>query len=403
MIYFAFFYLLLFFSILSWNSPKVGKSSYAVLIFLFWILICLRRMDVGIDTEVYHGFFSGLGGYYGTIDNPTERLEPGLTIIGKLLRILYLGSSNSYLYMIVLCTFTIMVLHRGLSKYATNPVFSLFLILTVVRGAFMVVYIAALRQCLSMSLLLLGAFFLVEKKDHHLRNFIIMAVLSFFIHRTSLITAFALFFLDRFELTKKVAYIIIGIVAISSVFVSALFSDVLFSVLMFMDSNMGFDKYSYYMESDSFENASRGFLSAGVNIVIPIICVYATPNNRINNLFLKSLILGTSIFLLFGSFEQGSRMVAPFMILGFIGAIPYTLSLKKKYHLKKNIKKYPLTKIKKDNFDKAAQYKLTISKSIRSSLIVVTIVLGLFLISRAYIAYFVEETMDILPYHFLWE
>ena len=111
-------------------------------------------------------------------------------------------------------------------------------------------------------------------------------------------------------------------------------------------------------------------LSIGLNLILPYIFVYLSSDEELQkNIFLKTYILAPCVFLLFGSFEQVSRMVAGIWIIGAVGALPSQDVIRK------------------------------------SNLFLLVVVVSVFFLSRAIFMYSGKGGVvnGFMPYNFFWE
>lgn len=370
MIYECFLLLLFVFGIAGWwLSDNINKKLFLFSGIFLLFLVCFRNRSVGIDTLNYVGFFTEYGGIYGTFTHPNEKLEPGLSLLGYLYNFLSIRSLDYLPYMICNGLLTILPLFWITRRYSINPCFSMFLIFVALRGSFMVIYVAALRQALSISFSLLSLYFLLEKKKHYKVWFAAMSIASFLFHNTGVLTTLIIIGANYVKVTKKIAYIVLASVFILSIattrYGTELFSDLLFFLNFYTSA-----RYEHYSSADSLGLSERSIYSAGLNLLLPLIVVYLSSEERVrNNIFIKMFIFAPSLFLLFGAFEQVSRMVAAYWIIGAIGAFPH-------------------------------------AKIVRNSkLIWIIIIVSSFMISRAFLMYNgVEGRINgLMPYKFYWE
>lgn len=370
MIYECFLLLLFVFGIAGWWLPNNTNKKLFLLSGIFLLLlVCLRNRSVGIDTWNYIGFFTGYGGMYGTFTNPGDRLETGLSVLGYLYNYLGIRSLDYLPYMICNGLLTTLPLLWITKRYSINPCFSMFIIFVALRGAFMVIYVAALRQALSISFSLLSLYFLLEKKKHYKVWFAVMSIASFLFHNTGVLTTLIIIGANYVKLTKKIAYIVLASVFVLSI-VTTHYGAELFSNLLLLLNLYTSARYEHYDSVDSLDLSERSIYSAGLNLLLPLIVVYMSSEERVrNNIFIKMFIFAPSLFLIFGAFEQVSRMVAVYWIIGAIGAFPHTKIVRK------------------------------------SKLIWVIIVVSSFMISRAFLMYNGVEgiTNGLMPYKFYWE
>lgn len=370
MIYECFLLLLFVFGIAGWWLPNNTNKKLFLLSGIFWVfLVCLRNKSVGIDTWNYVNFFTGYGGFYGTFTCPNEKLELGLSLLGYLYHFLGIRSLDYLPYMICNGLLTTLPLLWVTKRYSINPCFSMFLIFATLRGSFMVIYVAALRQAISMSFSLLSLYFLLEKKKHYKVWFAVMSITSFLFHNTGVLTALIVIGANYVKLTKKTAYIILASVFILSI-ATVHYGSELFSNMLLLLNTYTSARYDYYASSDSLDLSERSIYSAGINLLLPLITVYLSSEERVkNNIFIKLFIFAPSLFLIFGAFEQVSRMVAVYWIIGAIGAFPQT----------KNVH--------------------------NSKLIWIIIIASFFMLSRAFLMYngIGGITNGLMPYKFYWE
>ena len=325
MIYVCFFIYLYFTSILSWFcSKKNANLLFLTSAFFLIAIICLRNIDVGTDTIHYAGFFACKNsGYYGiATDNITNStMEPGIYIYARILRLFFFNSSNPNLYIFTTGFLTILPLLYFINKYSSNKCFSLFIIFIVMQGGIMVIYAAALRQAISISIMLIAIHYLIQKKNNYLKYYIIISIIACSFHYSSIITSIVCYIVNCFHIRTKIPLYILLLTTLLIVFcIPNLGSELLFKSLSLLDSNLENLRYAYYMNDKSFESSTRSILSAGLNLSLPFMFLFFNNKNRnIDTLFTKLFILTPCIFLLFGSFEQINRLAGCYWIIAMIG------------------------------------------------------------------------------------
>lgn len=323
MIYEVFLYMLFLFGVAGWwLSPKTNNKLFYLCGIYLICIVCLRNKAVGIDTQDYIGFFTSQGGVYGTFKNPNEKLEIGLPFLGHIYQVLGLEKHYYLPYIFfngLISTIPFLWLTK---KYSTNPCFSLFIIFVALRGAFMVIFVAALRQAISMSFSLISLYYLREKKAKYKVKFIIASILSVLFHNTGFITAIILICADHLKLSKRKTYIILVLVFFIS-FIITQYGAALFSETITIINLLTTDRYDYYSTDKSLDVLDRSVYSICINLILPFIVVYLSSDEKVkNDIFIKMYIFAPSVFLFFGAFEQISRMVSIYWIIGAIGAFP---------------------------------------------------------------------------------
>lgn len=364
MIYILLFVYLYISGILSWFTNKRNRDMLFNLAFIILlIIVCFRSVNVGIDTSKYADFFTNInGGYYGTVEAPNPSMEYGIVLLAKILRLIFLDSNNPYLYLFTIGILTLLPLYYFIKKHSYNPCFSLFIIFTVIQGSAIVIYVAAIRQAISMGVMLIAITYLIKNNRS---KFYIYSFIAVLFHYTSILTFICIYIFERFKVNKSILYTSIISILIISLVYPQIGQDVFFKLLSILDSNLANLKYSYYMEDKSYEIYNRSILSAGLNLCLPTLCVYLCKKENVNNIFIKTLVFAPVLFLLFGSFEQISRLVFIYWIIGITGVIQKSMINKK-------------------------------------SLMAIIIISSFFLL-RAISAYVSINNNGITPYTFLWE
>lgn len=370
MIYECFLCMLFVFGIAGWGLPqKINNNLFVVAITFMAVIVCLRNVSVGFDTVSYVGFFSGKGGLYGIYSNPGHEVEKGISILGYIYHFIGIKTTEEWPYLMINGILTVAPLFLITKRFSVNPCFSLFLMFTALRGSFMILYVAALRQALSIAFTLFSLYFIVEKPNKYKLYFILLSAASVLFHNTGILMTIVILVMNYLRPSKKVAYSLLSGIFVISLFFNSVGLN-LFSQLLASLNSLTAARYDYYSSSESYDLSERSVLSIGLNLILPYIFVYLSSDEELQkNIFLKTYILAPCVFLLFGSFEQVSRMVAGIWIIGAVGALPSQDVIRK------------------------------------SNLFLLVVVVSVFFLSRAIFMYSGKGGVvnGFMPYNFFWE
>ena len=187
---------------------RKNNNYFYVAVAIAFIFTAFRAPVVGADTYNYVRFFTGESIYYTT---DKREFEPLFTAYNAILKVLLFKSG--FLYMIVnaflsLLPIYVLVKHNAYSK--TLSVFWFFLMTTGI------LYFVALRQMLSLAIILGGVIYVQRNRPYKFAVFILLGVLAYFMH-TSAIYVIPVYLLCYFIPMKHrwVPFVLIGVSVVS--------------------------------------------------------------------------------------------------------------------------------------------------------------------------------------------
>ena len=280
-------------------------TSIVVVTFCF---IAFRAPVVGADTYSYVQFFSGAIKEYSSSD--FRDLEFIFLIYN---RILGLISRDGIFYLFLNTIFCLMPVHYLIKKYSLNATLSilLFFLLDIY-----VSYFVALRQVLSLSLLLYGLIIIHEKRNFYFLKFFIISCVCYYIHNSSVLVSFVFMFTYFIKLKNR--YLSILLIIGSLIFGISLGKLGILKILEIIAQQ----KYSF-LERNEFYLLSEETQEKSLNIVfrLSLIGVFVfglIQEKRINHWFSKIFLFGIIIFNIFYSFPMILRVVTPFILFSII-------------------------------------------------------------------------------------
>ena len=206
-------------------------------------------------------------------------------------------------------------------KYSLYPNLS-YLYIICSNWAIMVVCIEThIRQNIATAFLLMALYiFLYENKTKKSYISCVLLLIAAVMSHTSIYLILPLVLLLLFvPLTKKVSYCLI----IGSCLITLFFTDVftyVFTGLMFwLSPYEAFDSLTRYMDSDKYGLSGKaGLLTDFAPIAIwALINIYYSNKNEINNVFMKCMVVGTSLTIMGSSFGLSFRMMYALLMLGY--------------------------------------------------------------------------------------
>ena len=120
-------------------------------------------------------------------------------------------------------------------------------------------------------------------------------------------------------LTKKVSYCLIIGSCLITLFFTDVFSYVFTGLMFWLSPYEAFDSLTRYMDSDKYGLSGKaGLLTDFAPIAIwALINIYYSNKNEINNVFMKCMVVGTSLTIMGSSFGLSFRMMYALLMLGY--------------------------------------------------------------------------------------
>lgn len=291
--------LLLFLAYNEWKFPKSSNFFFKISCWIVFIFIAMRAPVVGADTWNYYRYATGIRNFYNA---DSRELEPLYQLYNDFFR------NYCPIGIVFMVTNTIIIFSpiryilKKYCKYKTFGVLTFFLIYEYIP------FFVALRQILSLSIILWGVIWVIENRKYKLIVFIALSVVAWFIHTTAAVVA--VLFLIAYFIPLK-----LRIIPIAAISISAIIGIILgkFNVLDAFGFIASFDlntieRVSLYLESQELKE------SLPLNIllrtsVIALLIFYFLDDKQINHWFSKIYLLGVILYNLFFSVPLINRMV----------------------------------------------------------------------------------------------
>ena len=294
MIYTVTAFLLFFLSVYAWDSPRKGKSFFAIA--MIWLVIFEGfRWEIGTDWFSYYYFF---------VDGENEHMGPTYTWLNDFFK-LFTSSYTFLLLFISIVTYgTLSILFRN---YSASVLMSLLIYFCSFIGM-----MGSNRQILAMVVCVISLKFVLERR---LIWFLIMIVLATSLHITAIIFLPAYFLYDR-VLSKKV---LIGAVLVAFLIgLSKVINRIPYAEYLAMLDSMTSDTTNLDSYVDSYGGGVSLFGSLKrILFVYLAVMVREKVKNPYYSFFLSLYVMGSIIYMIF----NGSVL----QIMAGRGASYYTL------------------------------------------------------------------------------
>ncbi len=313
MIDYPYIILLIFLFLNLWFAkryPLYKNKIFSISCWIVFLFIALRAKTVGADTENYVNFFTGRTNEY---NSDQRELEPLLLIYNSILQRI---SQNGVFYLITNTFCSLCPIYYLVKRYSRSPILSI--ILFFVMGLYGT-YFVALRQILSISLILVG-FILYQKDENKYFKwgyFLFFSILAYFMHTTALPVSliFICVFLWK-EFNKKISVILI----ISSFIIGYILKDqfymTIFSLIIQADIS-AIERISYYLDADnSFD--SMNIITLSLPTVLALSYIKYADNQQFNHDISKLYIIGcilNNVFMFFTFVQRLSVALSLFSII----------------------------------------------------------------------------------------
>lgn len=309
--------LLIFLAYQEWKNPQSSNSLFKISCWIVFIFIALRAPVVGADTWDYYRYAIGVRDFY---NSDSRELEPLYQLYNSFFRnycpigIVFMITNTIIVFApirYILCKYC---------KYKNFGVLAFFLIFNYVS------FFVALRQILSLSIILWGVVWVVENRKYKWIVFIALSVIAWFMHTTAAVVA-VLFFIAYFI---PIRLRIIPIVAICT---SAIIGVVLgqFDVLDAFSMIASFDlspieRLSSYLNNQEMNDELSLNIALRTSFVA-LFVFYFLDKERIKHWFAKIYLLGVILFNLFCSVPMINRMTIS-NLLFLIFVLPWVIEIK---------------------------------------------------------------------------
>lgn len=309
--------LLLLLSYQEWKYPQYSNSLFKYSCWIVFIFIAFRAPVVGADTWDYYRYATGVSNFYNADSRDLE-------VLYQLYNDFFRNYCNNGIVFMVLNTIIIFAPIRYIlkksCKYKNFGVLTFFLIYNFSP------FFVALRQILSLSIILWGVIWVVENRKCKWIVFFLLSVIAWFMHTTAAVIS-ALFFIAYSIPLKS------RLIPIIFICVSAMFGIVLgkFNVLNTFSLITSFDlspieRVSSYMRNQELNEEMPINIALRTSLVALFIFSFLD-KNRVNHWFSKIYLLGVILFNLFYSVPMINRMVmANTLFLIFV--LPWLIDIK---------------------------------------------------------------------------
>ena len=322
---------------LAFLAPSLGKKAenrLAAIYCMVWALFMgLRRHNVGNDTPGYAAYFENntAGGFeYGTVDKPFEDMEFGFWFISKVINFFTESSTVVFLLISFGIWVFISVLYR---RYSQSPLLAILLFFTITVRLPITALGVMVRQDVSIIVIGIGLLIILKTGVKSVSAFFhnkvalvggLICLFSILVHRSTGILIVFLFLLHFVRIPKVLAYVLIVGFTIFAVFFAETISQLFDMTLLIIGDNSSemtsllADRYADAMDA---ETISKGALVAW--IVPSLLTVYLSKKEEINTYFFKVFIFSYCLNQLIQFSFMHDRIIALFVIVGFVGIIPY--------------------------------------------------------------------------------
>lgn len=321
--YLILYIILLILSINEWRKPSYSGKYYKIASWVVFIFIAFRAPVVGADTWGYYRYAIGIRNFY---NYDQRELEP--------LYLIYNSFWRNYcplglLWMIVNTLIIFSPIWYILKKYVKYKTLGVFLFFAVFHFS---PFFVALRQILSLSIILWGVVYVMEDKKYKWLFFLGLCSIAYFMHTTAVVVGFFYIVAYFFPLKSKLLPFAV-IVGSSIVGIILIKIDVLqiFQLLLAADISV-FERVKCYFEDEELKDNINITVTLR-NSVMSIIAFYLMDKEKVNHWFSKIYLIGVVLFNLFCSVPMIHRMIMAntlFVIVVFPWILEGKIYFKKK-------------------------------------------------------------------------
>lgn len=328
MIDFPYIFLILILYIALWVSNKTllyKKRIFYISCIIVYIFIAFRAQTVGADTNNYVNFFIGKTKEY---NSDQRELEPLLLLYNHILQII---SNGAVFYLMANTFFSLYPIYYLIKHYSHNKVLSI--ILFFILGYY-ITYFVALRQILSIALILYGFILYKENQNRKIKwsLFISFSIIAYFMHTSAIIVSILFIIIFLIKNINKEIYVLL---IISSFLIGYIFRENFYMTIFAYISGLNssaIERINNYLNEDfSFESMS--IITLLLPNIIALSYIKYMDSNLLDDEISKLYLLGIILNNIFMFFIFIQRLVIPFQIFSII-TLTWPLARRKKYNYK---------------------------------------------------------------------
>ena len=280
-------------------------------------LLAFRGTYIGGDTPAYCGYFSGKGGWYGTLED-NDSFEPGFRLFCYALSII----SRSEFWFLFVTSLVTMFPFIYLVKRDTQGSKMLPLCQYMLLWGILSITQTAIRQNLSVAFLMI-AYILwttptLKKKTKYISTSFFV-ILGLFSHNSGIVAFILYLICKKIILTKKSSLLIILTSFILSLSLKNLFYNIFKYIYIILGQLEATQKFFdiYYLNGYDFSDEvsfNRLFPLA----IFALILILMSNKQEMHSEYYKMFVIGSGLFLFGVSFPMMFRSVYPIMFMGII-------------------------------------------------------------------------------------
>lgn len=300
------------------TNNKREKNLFFFLGTIFVVgLLAFRGTYIGGDTPAYCGYFSGKGGWYGTLED-NDTFEIGFRLFCHALS----KVSRSEFWFLFVTSLITMVPFIYLIKRDTQGSKILPLCQYMLLWGILSITQTAIRQNLSVACLMI-AYILWTTPIKKLRNKYISTLLfiicGLMLHNSGTIALILYFICNSISLTKKKALLLIFCSFIISLclndFFYNIFNLIYIVIGQFEATQIFFDRY--YLNGYDFSDEVSFNRLFPLTVFVSLMTLISN-KQELCSIYCKMLIIGSCLFILGMSFPMMFRSVYPIMFMGIV-------------------------------------------------------------------------------------
>lgn len=315
-IFLIFFFLILFFFEL--KNPRDKTFIYWLGTFVFIALFALRGDNVGGDTLNYCLYFEGnSSSAYGTLKN-NDDMEIGFRGICMFLQCI---SHSRFWFIFSTSLLSLVPFVMLVKKYNIFPSLA-YLYIICSNWCIMVVCIEThIRQNIATGILMLALYiFMSNDKSKKKNALVILLVLLSLITHTSMYLILPLLFVIYFvPFSKRGSILVVIGSCIVTLFLTNFFADLFANLMLLISPYEVFEHITRYADSEKYGLSNKAILFSEIAPValFALINIYYATKVELNNIFMKSLVVGTSVTIMASTFGMSFRMMYALLLLGY--------------------------------------------------------------------------------------
>lgn len=300
------------------GNKEIAKKVFWIGTVLFVSLFAFRGENVGGDMQEYCLYFAGKeSSTYGSL-RLNDNIEIGFRWICKALQKV---SLSGFWFIFSTSLITLIPFILLVKKYSLYPNLSYLYVICSNFSIMVVCLETHIRQNIASAFIMMALYLYMAKQLNKKRFIwmILFCIAGILTHSSIYYILPLILILNFIRFTKVVSLVLVIGSCILTISFNQFFSQIFTSFMMLLSPYEAFNNMTRYMDSDTYGlSGTAGLINNFWPIALfAIINIYYANKEEINNIFMKCLVVGTSISIMATSFGLSFRMMYALILIGY--------------------------------------------------------------------------------------